>query len=107
MEWTVETLNSAVDEEVEMLPTDMRAKLLRISNLIESKGLPQVKEPYVKHLQGKLWEIRVKGRDGIARGIYVTATGRRVVIVRVFIKKNQKTPRTEINLALSRAQEVS
>ena len=107
MEWTVETLNSAVDEEVEMLPTDMRAKLVRISNLIESKGLPQVKEPYVKHLQGKLWEIRVKGRDGIARGIYVTATGRRVVIVRVFIKKNQKTPRTEINLALSRAQEVS
>ena len=90
-----------------MLPTDMRAKLVRISNLIESKGLPQVKEPYVKHLQGKLWEIRVKGRDGIARGIYVTATGRRVVIVRVFIKKNQKTPRTEINLALSRAQEVS
>ena len=107
MEWTVETLNSAVDEEVEMLPTDMRAKLVRISNLIESKGLPQVKEPYVKHLQGKLWEIRVKGRDGIARGIYVTATGRRVVIVRVFMKKNQKTPRTEINLALSRAQEVS
>ena len=90
-----------------MLPTDMRAKLVRISNLIESKGLPQVKEPYVEHLQGKLWEIRVKGRDGIARGIYVTATGRRVVIVRVFIKKNQKTPRTEINLALSRAQEVS
>ena len=90
-----------------MLPTDMRAKLVRISNLIESKGLPQVKEPYVKHLQGKLWEIRVKGRDGIARGIYVTATGRRVVIVRVFIKKTQKTPRTEINLALSRAQEVS
>ena len=90
-----------------MLPTDMRAKLVRISNLIESKGLPQVKEPYVKHLQGKLWEIRVKGRDGIARGIYVTATGRRVVIVRVFMKKNQKTPRTEINLALSRAQEVS
>ena len=90
-----------------MLPTDMRAKLVRISNLIASKGLPQVREPYIKHLQGKLWEIRIKGRDGIARGIYVTATGRRVVIVRVFIKKNQKTPRTEINLALSRAQEVS
>jgi phage-related protein len=60
----------------------------------------------VKHLKGKLWEMRLLGRDGIARALYVTAIRERVVVVRVFIKKTQKTPRAEIDLALQRAKEV-
>jgi phage-related protein len=50
--------------------------------------------------------MRLRGRDGIARALYVTATGRRVVILRVFTKKTQKTPRREIELARQRAKEV-
>ncbi|MGK7913476.1 MAG: type II toxin-antitoxin system RelE/ParE family toxin [Synechococcus sp.] len=46
-----------------------------------------------------VWEIRLKGRDGIARALYVTAKSERVVIVRTFVKKTQKTPRREIELA--------
>ena len=48
----------------------------------------------------------MKGKDGIARALYVTAQKKRVVIVRVFIKKTEKTPRHEIELALERAKEV-
>lgn len=48
----------------------------------------------------------MKGKDGISRALYVTATHRRVVVVRAFIKKTQKTPRREIRLALERAEEV-
>lgn len=106
MDWNVETLNAEVDAEIAALPEDMQAKIVRIGFLIKAKGLEQVHEPYVKHLQGKLWEMRVKGRSGIARSLYVTATGRRVVILRVFVKKTQKTPRAEIRLALERAKEV-
>ena len=47
----------------------------------------------------------MKGKDGISWAIYVTVRGRRVV-VRVFIKRTQKTPRREIDLALERAQEI-
>jgi phage-related protein len=83
------------------------ASFLRISRLIASEGLQQVREPYVKHLEGQLWEMRLRGRDGIARAVYVTTTGRRVVVVRVFVKKTQKTPRREIELALRRAKEVT
>jgi phage-related protein len=57
-------------------------------------------------LEGPLWELRLKGKDGIARAVYVTARGRRVVVVRVFIKKTQTTPRRELRLALERAKEV-
>jgi phage-related protein len=106
MGWTVETLSGAVDAEVEALPEDMRARLARIAQLIEDKGLERVGEPHVKHLEGRIWEMRLKGRSGISRSLYVTASGRRVVIVRVFVKKTEKTPRREIELALNRAKSI-
>jgi phage-related protein len=49
----------------------------------------------------------MKGRDGISRAIYVTARGRRVVVVRVFVKKTQKTPKVEIDIARERAKEIN
>ena len=106
MSWTVETLNDTVDAEVHALPDDMRARLARIAMLIEEKGLEQVGEPHVKHIEGRLWEMRMKGRSGISRALYVTAVDRRVVILRVFVKKTEKTPRREIELALSRAKSI-
>jgi phage-related protein len=106
MAWTVETLNETVDAELAELPADMRARLVRISELIESVGLPNVKEPHVRHIRGQLWEIRLKGKAGIARALYVTAKEKRVVIVRAFIKKTEKTPTGEIDLALQRAKEL-
>jgi phage-related protein len=75
--------------------------------LIETHVLERVREPYVKHPEGPLWEMRMTGRDRIARAVYVTATGRRVIVVRVFGKKTERTPRREIELALRRAKEVT
>ena len=106
MAWTVETLNETVGAELAELPADMRARLVRISELIESVGLPNVKEPHVRHIRRQLWEIRLKGKAGIARALYVTAKEQRVVIVRAFIKKTEKTPAGEIELALQRAREL-
>jgi len=104
--WAVETLNDTVDSELDALPADMRARFARISELIGAVGLDRVREPYVRHLQGPLWEMRMTGRDGVSRALYVTARGRRVVVVRVFVKKTRKTPRGEVRLALQRAREV-
>lgn len=106
MAWTVETLNETVDAEWSELPPDMRARLVRMSDLIEAVGLPNVKEPHVRHVRGQLWEIRLKGKAGIARALYITAREQRVVIVRAFIKKTEKTPAGEIDLALQRAKEL-
>lgn len=106
MAWTVETLNAVVDTELEALPVDMLARFHYISLLIEKFGLDRVREPHVKHLRGPLWEMRMKGKDGISRALYITAVGRRVIVVRVFIKKTQKTPGREIDLALERAKEI-
>lgn len=106
MSWSVELLDQDVQSLLDALPVDIRARFQRIVELIQSHGLEHVREPYVKHLEGPIWEMRMKGKDGIARALYVTAVGKRVVIVHVFVKKTQKTPRREIVMALKRAKEV-
>lgn len=92
MDWSVETL-AAADAEIAALPTKLRARLVR---LLE----------HVRHLEGKLWELRAKSRDGIARGIYVTATGRRVVVLHVFAKTSRRTPRQALATAKERMKQV-
>ena len=61
--------------------------------------------PHVRPVEGKIWEMRLKGKDGIARALYFAASGERFVVVRIFRKKTEKTPRHEIDLAIKRMQE--
>ncbi|MEO5372304.1 MAG: type II toxin-antitoxin system RelE/ParE family toxin [Magnetococcus sp. DMHC-1] len=88
------------------LPDDMLAKIDHIIKLIEKFGLNQIREPHVKHLEHKLWEMRVKGKDGIARILYVTVHQQRVVILHAFVKKTNKTPKRAIRVAMSRMKEI-
>ena len=106
MSWTFVFVNSEAKAELDALSADVRASFERIVKLVQAFGLERVHEPYIKHIEGPIWEMRLRGRDRIARALYLTASGRRVVILRVFVKKTQKTPRREIELARRRAQEV-
>ena len=106
MGWTVETV-SAADSEILALPAKLRARLIRLLEAVENVGLDALREPHVKHLDGKLWELRVRAEEGIARGIYVTATGRRVVVLHVFVKKSRKTPQRALATARERMKRVT
>lgn len=106
MVWPVGFVNEAAQSEVTALPQDMRTHFARLTDLFRDRGLAAMREPYAKHLSGKLWELRLKGRDGIARSIYVTASGQRVVVLRTFVKKTEKTPAREMDLALARMKEI-
>lgn len=107
MKWTVITANKKVDKELEALDASFKAKFLHIAEMLESFGPNKVKEPYCKPLNHKLWEIRMKGKPGIARAIYITMKGRKIVILHAFIKKTQKTPKAAIETALKRLKEVT
>jgi phage-related protein len=104
--WTVEVLNETVRAELKSLPADVNAKLKHIIELIAIFGLENVHEPYIKHIEGKIWEMRMKGKDNIGRALYVTAKGKRVVILHAFIKKTQKTPNKAKKLAQQRLKEL-
>lgn len=104
--WAVVFGNRRAEKEIEAMADDIRADFAHIVGLIQSYGLPQMREPHVKHLQGKLWEMRMRGRDGIARAAYVAAEGKTVVVLHCFVKKTQKTPQGAIDVALRRAREA-
>jgi len=106
MSWHVEITEEA-ETELDALPADIQMHFLRIAGRLEKFGPHKVSKPHVAHLAGKLWEIRMQGRDGIARAIYFAAQGQRLVVVRAFVKKTQQTPRREIELAFTRMQSFS
>lgn len=106
MKWRVETLDSRVDAELDLLEPSLKARFLRVCELLETFGPGEVGLPHVRFLVDKLWEIRMKGKSGIARAIYLTASGRRIVVVHAFVKKTQKTPRAAIETAIDRAKDI-
>ena len=74
------------------LDTKMRAKVLRTVSLLGDSG-PTLREPYSKPLDDGIFEIRTKfGSD-------ITRVGKKVILTNGFIKKSQKTPQAEIELA--------
>ncbi len=105
MKWSILIHPEAV-EELNSLPVDMRAKLTRLLEIIEEVGPLSLREPHVKNLGQKLWELRLSGKDGISRVIYVTLSERKVELLHAFIKKTQKTPQAAINCALKRLKEI-
>lgn len=88
------------------LRNKLRARLVRPPQMVENVGPDQLREPHVRHLEGKLWEFRAMSKEGIARGIYVTATGRRVVVLHVFAKTSRRTPRQALATAKERMKQV-
>ena len=104
--WTV-TLHPQAEPELLALPADMRARFLRIAEMLEDFGPQQVGLPHVRPLEGKLWEMRMQGRDGIARAAYAAVQGRRLLVLHVFVKKTQATPRAVIETARKRLESAS
>lgn len=105
MAWTV-VFHVAALVEAEALSVDLRARLQRFTELIALHGIASLPPKAAKHLREDLWELRITGRDGMARALYVTRSGQLLVIVHVFSKKTQKTPVRAIELALRRAEET-
>lgn len=62
----------------------------------------QAREPLVRHLEGRLWELREESRTNIYRLIYFFFTGRQIIFVHGFQKKTQRAPRAEIEVAARR-----
>lgn len=105
MAWTI-SYHEAAKVEADAQPVDVRARLERMTDIVAEHGLEQLPRSVAKHIRGELWELRLSGRDGIARALYVTRAGQRLVILRVFTKKTRKTPAREIRMALDRAKEI-
>ena len=87
-----------VKQFLNSLDKKMRAKMVRTIEALQNKG-NDLREPYSKHLDDGIFELRAKVGTDISRVLYFFFIGQRVIVTNGFIKKTQKTPKKEINLA--------
>lgn len=104
MDWEIEFYGK-VDEELARMPPKLQARMIRLMELMEKHGA-DLGEPHTKAIGGDLFEIRAKAREGIGRGIFCYVRGKRIVILHVFVKKSQKIPKKDLELAKERLKEV-
>jgi phage-related protein len=109
MEWTVEFYRDSYHREpaaefLDSLPVVSRAKVVRLLNLLAEYGV-LLKEPYTKQVKGKIRELRVADQIGAVRILYFGFTGRRFILLHGFIKKTDKIPKREIEVAEKRMKD--
>lgn len=105
MEYTIAYYSDEVQAACLMLPASLRARYASLTLRMKQVG-PNLGEPHTKALGNGLFELRLKGREGIARVFYCARVGRRIVMLRSFIKKTEKTPLSEQRIAEKRMQEI-
>lgn len=105
MKWKITFYSAKVEVQTLKLPSGVLANFLHIAEMIEELG-PNLGRPYVGTLGSGLYEIRAKGKEGIGRSMYCMAKGNEIVILHSFIKKSQKTPKKDLDLARKRMKEV-
>jgi len=92
--------------EIETLPVGIRASYARLTELLEEFGL-DLRMPHSRAMGDGLFELRPRGREGIARVFYCTKVGRKIIILHSFIKKTNETPKRELDIARRRRREVN
>lgn len=97
-------VHDSAQEELLALPERVQARLIR--QLDKLRANPTVlREPDSKPLGNGLFEFRTVGFFH-TRGIYVYRRGKVIWLLRVFVKKTQKTPQAELHLAMNRLKEM-
>lgn len=87
------------------LPAGLVARFVRYAEKMETFG-PDLGMPHTRAMGGGLFELRLKAAEGIARVFYCTVIERRIVFLHQFVKKTEKTPRKELQIAQLRMKEV-
>jgi phage-related protein len=87
------------------LPDTLAARYVVLTRRMVALG-PNLGGPHTKAMKNGLFELRLKGAEGIARVFYCTQVGRRIVMLHSFVKKSGRTPVRELNMAMNRLIEV-
>ena len=105
MDHVISYYSEAVQEHILELPDTLAARYVVLTRRMLAVG-PHLGEPHTKAMGGGLFELRLKGADGIARIFYCTLIGKRIVMLHSFIKKTERTPARELAVARHRMKEI-
>jgi phage-related protein len=104
MVWTIDFFEGVEDTIINM-PPKIQARMLRLLELMQTYGA-NLGAPHTTPMGDGLFEIRAKAQEGIGRGLFCYMQGEHIYILHAFVKKTQKTPKNELNLAIARMKEV-
>lgn len=105
MTYTIQFYSPAVQQEIMSLPLGLRVRYTALAERMKQAGA-NLHEPHTKAMGDGLFEMRLKASEGIARVMYCTLVGQRIVMLHSFVKKTDKTPANDLNLAINRMKEV-
>jgi phage-related protein len=105
VEYQIEYFNEQVQDDIFDLPDTLAARYVVLTRRMVAVG-PNLGEPHTKAFGSGLFELRLKGAEGIARVFFCTIVGRRIVMLHSFVKKSTKTPTKDLELAESRLKVV-
>ena len=105
MAWSIAFYGSVVESSIRDMPEAFVANYLRLADAMLEFG-PNLGMPHTRAIGGGLFELRLRGREGIGRVFYCTAAGRRIVMLYSFIKKTEQTPLHDLRIARTRLLEV-
>lgn len=103
--WRIEYFNEKVEKAILQFPSGLLARYLHLTDLIEEFG-PNLGMPHTRSLGDKLFELRLKSKEGIGRAFFCSIVNHRIVILHAYIKKSQKIPEKELKIARKRLVEV-
>ena len=104
MQYTIEFFSQSVEDDILDLPETLLARFFSLADRMTSSGA-NLGEPHTKAMGDGLFELRLKGTEGIARVFYCTLIGKRIVMLHSFVKKTDKTPAKELTIAHKRMKE--
>lgn len=105
MDYAITYYSAAVQEEILALPDTLAARYIVLTRRMIALG-PNLGEPHTKAFGDGLFELRLKGAEGIARVFFCTLIGRRIVMLHCFVKKSERTPIREREIAEARMKEI-
>lgn len=105
MDYTITYYSEVVRAEIDALPLTLRVRYAVLTDRMVMFGA-NLGEPHTEAFGGGLFELRLKGAEGIARVFYCTMVGRQIVMLHSFVKKTQKTPPSERRIAELRLKEI-
>ena len=103
--WKIEYSCKDIEKFILSLPPGLGARYVRLSELMMEFGA-NLGMPHTRAMSDGLFELRIKGKEGIARVFYCTQVEERIVMLHGFVKKSQKTPQKELRIARHRLLEV-
>jgi phage-related protein len=105
VDYSISYYSDVVQAEILSLPDTLAARYIVLTRRMVVLG-PNLGEPHTKAFGGGLFELRLKGAEGIARVFFCTLVGKRIVMLHSFTKKSDKTPLREREIAEARLKEV-